>query len=653
MHNPHFTYRADIDGLRAIAVAAVVTFHAFPEVMPGGFVGVDIFFVISGFLITHILRREIAAATFSIRVFYLRRVRRLFPALTLVLGATLAIGWGMLLENEFRQLGKHAAAGAGFVANIVLWQESGYFETSSELKPLLHLWSLGIEEQFYILWPLLIAVTYRFRLGFLALACLLGLVSFAVNLMLVEAKPNAAFFLPHPRFWELILGGLLASAQLRPRICPVVNSTLTLRWVSQIAAFIGLVLIAVALALTDKNLGFPGWWATLPTFGAVLLLGAGPQTWVTRRLLSIRPLVALGLISYPLYLWHWPLLTFARLLYPDTPPSEIRMVAVVAALLLAWLTYAYVERPISKAVRDTEHSSGVIHLLVVVMIVIFAAGLIVQSGIATERLYPLRALNDAKRDWSYPHDDAAAAITGVSGQSILLFGDSLVQQYYPRLRYLTERHPERHPNVLFQTWPACAPLPGFNRKFVPECLSHVTRGFARAAAGDIKTIVVGGYWLGMLQRGDYYRADDPDQHVVDLWDPKQLDSALSGMENRLRELKAMGKMVYIVLNPAGGQAANPSAIGFRRIGIDYRLWVKSAPLAAQQERTAFINDRIRGLAERVGVAVMDPLEWLCSGNTCQFTDDAGVPYFKDATHLRASYVRCCITAFDNLLIFSQ
>ncbi|MDD1649748.1 MAG: acyltransferase, partial [Methylococcaceae bacterium] len=271
MHNPHFSYRADIDGLRALAVAAVVTFHAFPDALPGGFVGVDIFFVISGFLITHILRREIADATFSIRVFYARRIRRLFPALVLVLGVTLAVGWTLLLQDEFRMLGKHTRAAASFIANIVYWKEAGYFDADAELKPLLHLWSLGIEEQFYILWPLLIALAYRFKIPFLALACGLGLASFGANLNLIGTDPAAAFFLPHPRFWELILGGLLATLETRQRV-PAVNLNLAgplshspKVWLRDISALTGLVLILIAVSRMDKTVSFPGWWALPPT----------------------------------------------------------------------------------------------------------------------------------------------------------------------------------------------------------------------------------------------------------------------------------------------------------------------------------------------------------------------------------------------------
>ncbi|BDT61108.1 acyltransferase [Massilia varians] len=337
----HLAYRRDIDGLRAVAVLSVVLFHAFPAVLRGGFIGVDIFFVISGFLITSILLRELEAGSFSFAGFYARRVRRIFPALVLVLGACLAFGWLALFPDEYQQLGKHVVGGAGFAANFFYWAQVGYFDTAADTKPLLHLWSLGIEEQFYILWPVVLLLGWRLRMNLLTVAAVLALASFAVNLGGIAGHPSATFYSPASRAWELLLGAGLACLQARPgaaapRLAPAPN----------LLAWLGAALLAAGLVLITREDPFPGWRALLPALGALLLIGAGPQAWLNRVLLSNRLMVWIGLVSYPLYLWHWPLLSFAQIVESREPAPAIRAAAVLLALLLAWLTYRVVERPL-------------------------------------------------------------------------------------------------------------------------------------------------------------------------------------------------------------------------------------------------------------------------------------------------------------------
>ncbi|MCI5221088.1 MAG: acyltransferase [Candidatus Electrothrix sp. AR4] len=206
----HPKYRPDIDGLRALAVLSIVGFHASPFRVPGGFIGVDIFFVISGFLISTIIFENLEHNRFSFIEFYSRRIKRIFPALLLVLTASLAMGWFVLFSDEFKQLGKHIAGGAGFLANLVFWSESGYFDTAGHTKPLLHLWSLGIEEQFYIVWPLLLWFTWRQRLNLLTITITVAVISFALNIRGVGDDAVAVFYAPQTRFWELLVGSILA-----------------------------------------------------------------------------------------------------------------------------------------------------------------------------------------------------------------------------------------------------------------------------------------------------------------------------------------------------------------------------------------------------------------------------------------------------------
>lgn len=336
MTAPATHYRADIDGLRAFSIIAVVIYHAFPAVLPGGFIGVDIFFVISGYLITGIILRGTAAGRFSLGGFYRRRIQRILPALIPVLFGCLALGYFALLPYEYASLGRHTAAASVFVPNILFWTEAGYFDTESKLKPLLHLWSLGVEEQFYLLWPLCLVAAARARIGSGILLCALLAGSFAASVLLT-GDSAASFFLPQFRIWELLLGGLLAWLQARRAMDP--------GDAAKPAALLGLMLLCTGLALIDRQSGFPGWWALLPTLGATLVIAAGPDTGVG-RLLGQPLLVFIGRISFPLYLWHWPLLSFARIVEVGEPSPLVRAIAVAASVLLAWLSYRLLEKPL-------------------------------------------------------------------------------------------------------------------------------------------------------------------------------------------------------------------------------------------------------------------------------------------------------------------
>ena len=303
----HPKYRPDIDGLRAIAVLSVLGFHAYG--VTGGFSGVDIFFVISGFLISTIIFENLQNETFQFNEFYQRRIRRIFPSLLLVLIICLILGWIILFADEYQELGKHTLGGAGFVSNLILWGESGYFDVAAEKKPLLHLWSLGIEEQFYILWPFIAYLLWKFRQHFLKAIAILIAMSFCINVLLIQFNSVATFYLPLTRFWELLVGSAVADVMLnRRQYVPFIEKH------ANGLSMLGLVLLIVSIAFLKKSMAFPGWWALMPVLGSALLIMAGPNSWVARKILSNHILVWFGLISFPLYLWHWPLLTFVRIL---------------------------------------------------------------------------------------------------------------------------------------------------------------------------------------------------------------------------------------------------------------------------------------------------------------------------------------------------
>jgi peptidoglycan/LPS O-acetylase OafA/YrhL len=360
-HLSHPKYRPDIDGLRAVAVLAVVTFHAFPTWMKGGFLGVDVFFVISGFLISTIIFENLDRGTFSFSEFYVRRVRRIFPALVVVLLACLGFGWFVLLADELNQLGKHVAASAGFVSNFVSGSEAGYFDNSAETKPLLHLWSLGIEEQFYIVWPLLLWFAWKRKFNLLTLAVVVALVSFYLNVKGMKHDSVATFYSPQARFWELLCGSILAWFVLYKKNSFANIFSKSGGWLAKVIyrqeiksdgrrlpsvlSLLGCLLLAYGFWNTSNTLSPPGTWALVPVLGAVSIILAGPKAWINRNILSNQIAVWFGLISFPLYLWHWPLLSFARIVENEEPSLTIRITAVVLSVALAWLTVTLIEKP--------------------------------------------------------------------------------------------------------------------------------------------------------------------------------------------------------------------------------------------------------------------------------------------------------------------
>ncbi len=385
-HLSHPKYRPDIDGLRAVAVLSVVAFHAFPAWMKGGFVGVDVFFVISGFLISTIIFENLDSGTFSFAEFYARRIKRIFPALLLVLITSFAFGWFALFADEFKQLGKHIAAGAGFVSNLVLWSEAGYFDNSAETKPLLHLWSLGIEEQFYIVWPFVLWFAWKRKFNLLTLTVIVALISFILNLKGIKQDSVATFYSPQTRFWELLSGSILAWFAIYKKSAfhsyklkidgwlaiviyrePIEADGKTL---SNVVAFVGSLLLAYGFWRITKEVSFPGKWAIIPVLGAILIILAGPKAWINRKILSNKIAVWFGLISFPLYLWHWPLLSFARIVEGEVPSRSVRIAAVVLSIVLAWFTYKLVERPI----RFGFYSKAKVTVLLILMFVIGFVG---------------------------------------------------------------------------------------------------------------------------------------------------------------------------------------------------------------------------------------------------------------------------------------
>lgn len=374
-------YRRDIDGLRAIAVLAVIGFHAFPGIIRGGFVGVDVFFVISGFLISSIIFSDLETGSFSIAQFYAKRIRRIFPALISILIATYFAAWFILLPTEFKQLGKHIAGGAGFISNFVLLRESGYFDTISDQKPLLHLWSLGIEEQFYIIFPVAIYAAWRYRKHMRAVLLAGILLSLAYALFTIKKQPIAAFYSPIGRFWELLLGAFLGYSHFtkaKELTFPIWSKLKKGRAFDIFFPWFGIGLLIFSFFSIDKTVPYPGLWAFLPTIGTIILISTNSEALFSRKILGNFFLVFLGKISYPLYLWHWPLLALLRVRYADAPPVLAIVCAILASVLLSFLTFRFIEHPIRSQPVSLRRSL----ILSFVLLVVGAGGGItyIQNG---------------------------------------------------------------------------------------------------------------------------------------------------------------------------------------------------------------------------------------------------------------------------------
>lgn len=635
-------YRPDVDGLRALAVSAVLAFHAFPHALPGGFAGVDVFFVISGFLITGILLAELEAGRFSLGGFYWRRVRRIFPALLLVLAATLALGWRVLLPDEFAALGKHVAAGAAFVSNLALWREAGYFDAAAEFKPLLHLWSLGIEEQYYLLWPVMLYAFSRSRRALPAMILAVGVASFALNIALVGSHPTWAFYLPVTRFWELLGGSALAFLAGRTKYrLPQGNA----------ASLAGVALIVAGLVLLDRDRAFPGWWALLPVGGTMLVIAAGPHAWLNRRIFSNRAVVYVGLISYPLYLWHWPLLAYARIIHGGEAPAALRLALLAIAMLLSVLTYELVEKPIRSA-RLRSLARRTVPALGAGMALAFAGGVAARQAI----LLPSSAADPevaeiarAASDWDGSRN---AVIAGDSPRAVLFFGDSHMEHYLPRVREILREHRAPLRTVIIKTEGGCAPVPGIERRS-QHCSAFVDEGFRLAHLRNVDIVVIAASWPGFVSRGDYHKAGDADAPTLDLLAPSS-EWVLRGFEAQLASLVHEGKHVVLVLSSPRGSAFSPKSVVERdwvTVRISHPFF--RVPIARLHALTRPIDERLQRIAERVGATVLDPTQWLCNDGFCPAADRAGRPLYMDDSHIRASVARVRLHALDRFVLLPE
>jgi peptidoglycan/LPS O-acetylase OafA/YrhL len=634
------TYRREIDGLRAIALLPVLLFHAGFSWFRGGFVGVDVFFVISGYLITSIILSETQSGSFSIARFYERRTRRILPALFVVMLACLPFAWLWMLPEDLRGFGESLLAVAGFGSNLLFFLTSGYFDTAAELKPLLHTWSLAVEEQYYILFPLLVMLMWHWGRRVLAVTLsTLGLISFVIAVYSVREHSAFAFYLLPARAWELMIGASLAALPVRQRAS----------WLFELAGIAGLALIAAAVALFDRTTPFPGIAALLPTVGTALLIACASPTTLSGRLLGSRPLVGIGLISYSAYLWHQPLLAFARHRSIGHPPPLLLAGLLIMSMLLAWATWAWVEAPARN--RQRVPISRLAWTLCAAWLAIVTAGAstIVADGYPDRVPEDVKRIANAARDRSprqpeclvfQPIEPANACVLGNPSRIVgTLVGDSQAAALGGALESAMA---QRGLGLRQLTFQGCPPVLGVSRPGVPGCTVHNERVAASLVPGS--TVILLARWTLYLTTTRF----DNLEGGVEPGDPVETTGPLAlRMQETVRGYLRRGVRVVLVYPvPEAGWNVPSDAAKRRWFAADARDLTTSR--TAFTARNADTVSALDAIGEHSLLVRVYAEEVFCSGERC-VAQRGGVPLYYDAVHLSNAGASMLVEAITRVL----
>jgi len=657
-------YRADIDGLRAIAVLSVVAYHAGVPLFTGGFVGVDIFFVISGYLIGGIVEREMRAGVFSFTGFYARRARRLLPALA----GVLLFGYGsaalLLAPSETLDYARSALATIFAVSNVLFWKGGGYFSLAAEHDPLLMTWSLGVEEQFYICFPIVLVLLFRLWRQHVYVALgVLSTMSLALSVWATHHTPTAAFYLLPARAWELGAGILLV-LRLPSRIGPVLADG---------QGIVGLALILLPIFGYNPHTPFPGLAAVPPVLGAVLLI-AVPQSWVNRMVLASPPMVLLGLISYSWYLWHWPLLTFARVSAVHALGPAVGPAIAVLSAVAGYLSWRFIERPFR---RERAPATIVVRRAAVVLVLLAtpAVAMMMLKGWPQRfdpALYRLESRRQALVDdpclgayGAREPDQSTSCMPPNDGRpAVAVLGDSHAASLAPGLRAAADRDGRR---LLQLTAVSCPAITGLSR-FIPERPSHLAdcAQFSRRAADlvfadpSIETVVLAGYWSAPLERdalGERFVTDGAIPGRISPDDSRE--NLVTMLGSLIGRLEAAGKRVVLVKDVPLFDFDPMN----RRITelVPARRWLFEQFAGDRDPATAPSAETLTNLADplidRVAAAhpevpLVDPKAALCPAGRCRFAD-ADDALYLDNQHLTAAGARFVVAALGLSLRTTQ
>ena len=601
-------YRRDIDGLRAVAVALVVLFHFAVPGFGGGYIGVDVFFVISGFLITRLIATEHEKGSFSLAHFYERRARRILPALLVVIAAVLAASLILYLPGDLPGAGASAAAALAFVANFYFFYTTDYFHAATEVKPLLHTWSLGVEEQFYLLFPVALTILLgrTRRTTTVVLIAAAALASFGLSVWKAQPGVGSAFYLLPHRSWELLAGALLALG-----VVPV----MVRRGMREGVAVLGILAIVGASAVYDRSMVFPGTAALVPVAATAALIHAGRDTWVGRAL-SVRPLVGLGLISYALYLWHWPMIAFGHYVLGETIGVGISLGLAAAALALSVLSWRFVETPMRDLRRVGRGrliamtGGGVLVLLALSTAIAAGNGWPGRFDPAAVRAASARLSFSPTRklciDRENPPPDAVCRI-GSGPVDALVWSDS----HGGELAYALARLPSRRGRALVEhARSGCPPVLGIaipTRAGCQAANAHVVA--ALATRPGIRTVYVAGHWTA------YQRVEPPA-----FWD---------GLDRAIAALVASGRHVVLV-----GPVPPPGFDVPRRLALaaQFGLGTPTGPSRAGAAAGAPGFARVAARWRNAGVTVVLPEDVFCDAIRCQVTNARGNALYFDSNH---------------------
>jgi peptidoglycan/LPS O-acetylase OafA/YrhL len=665
------TYRPDIDGLRGVAVGLVVAYHAFPKFRTGGFVGVDVFFVISGYLITQLILTGLQAGTFSPGEFYRRRVRRIIPALLVVMTACGIFGWLVLLPTELEWLGKSISYSAAFLANMFFARTGGYFDKTAELNPLLHLWSLGVEEQFYLVWPVLLILAVRHGVTMRVLVAVIA-TSLAISIWGAWYAPTQHFYYPASRAWELAAGGILAAWQLVAPRGPATDfssSQSAARFGAQALSLAGLALIVVGGVCWTVDNPIPGVWSVIPTAGATMLIAAGPQAPVNRWFLGRPPLTFVGRISYPLYLWHWPLLSFTRVVLGHAPQPTLAAAEIALSFVAAYVTYRLVEAPIRFGELGRRAVPGLLAGLAVLTLIGAAAGARAIPGRLSGPLFT--KWDAAVTDWHYPDDTnfdrrvgfGTVTVASHRERKVLFIGDSHIQHYWPRVKHVIDTWPDSARSAVFATYRGCPPMPTITSTWRGwNCSRSFDFALEQAYQPDVDTVVFGAFWEKYFL-GEY-SVDHSLQQVqglqADTRAPLELDSpgtriAFQQFRATLARMVSSGRRVFIVLSNPTSPQFDPVFPPEIRLSphLPTALPPDSAPridAAAFESFVAPLTSRLRNIAAQTGAKVIDPRSTLCDGMICPAAGPDGIPLYLDSNHLGEYAARERASFVDEILL---
>lgn len=645
-------YRPEIDGLRTVAVLPVILFHAGVPSFDGGFIGVDIFFVISGFLITTILVQDLEAGRYSILTFYERRARRILPALFAVLLACLPLAWMWMFPTQLRDFGQSVIATALFASNILFWKETGYFSVGVDLKPLLHTWSLAIEEQYYILFPVLLALAWGLgRKAVFGMVLAIAVVSLGLAQVMSHTHPEFAFYLLPTRAWELMCGALGAFWMLWRRPVP-----------SQALALAGAACVLVAFAAFDARTPHPSLWTLLPVAGTTLLLVFARQGTVVARALSLRPLVAIGLISYSAYLWHQPLFAFARLRSITDPTLVLMLSLAVLSLILAALTWKFVEEPFRRHKdRPPRLLPGRAPLLgasaVAIVATIGIGGTLhmidgtpwrtpetaMRYLAAAEMVNPLRDTchQDVRTpaEVDLPPDPVCTSQVNIGGPRAIIIGDSHADAFaYPAREALEEQGWQ----VTQLTFSSCEPIPGI-RKGSRDCAAiyDTMRDYLKHDKFDL---VIAGmrhqvhFATGIFDNGqggqdpDWTSGGTPSVYDVKILglagSPSQTEFATAALRMGMSDLLALGSPVIVVhaIPEAGWNV--PQVAAKRAFYLDEQTPDVFTDRSAYDERAKPGNDVLDAI-DNPNLFHVRPADLFCDDVRCTNARDGHIYYYDD------------------------